>query len=241
MEVDRCAVRRNLARRERTLAAAWVTSCPGSVHGDGVGSRHMAASESQRFGKNRSARLGPFQGTESAFRGDGIGRRSSGVRVGGGARAPDVRRSRAACPAASTEAAVAPDAVAVAGARCVLRRAARSLPSARCRVLSTESSEEGAPLPGFPTSCMDSSGVYAAPGMGSRTARAAGELGKGSAAASSSQRCVLKDSGGLVSMSALRCSSHGRACPPPRLFFLPDSTKGCISSSIQQRQRFSEG
>ena len=157
----------------------------------------------------------------------------------GGARAPDVRRSRAACPPANTEAAVTPDAVA--GARCVVRRAERSLPSALCRVPSTESSEEGVPVPGFPTSCMDGSGVYAAPGMGSRTARAAGELGEGSAAASSSQRCVLEDSGGLVSMSALRCSSHGRACPPPRLFFLSDSTKGCISSSIQQRQRFSEG
>ena len=111
----------------------------------------------------------------------------------GGARAPDVRRSRAACPPANTEAAVTPDAVA--GARCVVRRAERSLPSALCRVPSTESSEEGVPVPGFPTSCMDGSGVYAAPGMGSRTARAAGELGEGSAAASSSQRCVLEDFG----------------------------------------------
>jgi hypothetical protein len=220
--VDRCGVRRNLAGRERTLAAAWVTSCPGSVHGDGVGSRHLAASESQRFGKNRSARLGPLQRDGIRLPRGWNGRRSSGVRGGGGARAPDVRRSRAACPPASTEAAVAPDAVA--GARCVLRRAARSLPSARCRVPSTESSEEGVPLSGFPTLCMDGSGLYAAPGMGSRAARAAGELGKRSAAASSSQRCVPEDSGGLVSMSALRCSSRGRACLHRVLSFCPTAS-----------------
>jgi hypothetical protein len=183
MEVDRCGVRRNLARRGRALVAAWVTSCPCSVRGDGVGSRHMAASQSQRFGKT-------VQHVWDLSQRDGIrlprgwnGRRRSGVRGGGGARALDVGRVRAACPPANTEAAVAPGAVA--GARCVLGRAARSLPSAQCRVPSTESSEEGVPLPGFPTSCMDVSGVYAAPGMGSRTARAEGELGKGWAAASS--------------------------------------------------------
>ena len=199
----------------------------------------MAASESQGSGKTVQHVWDLSKGTESAFRGDGMDDEARGCVAGAAPELPTSggagRRARRRTPKRRSPLMPWPAPAASSGVLSGLFRA-RCVECRQRNLAKRESPCQGSLRCAWmvPGSTPPQEWVRERLVPQANWARGRPLPRRHSGASS-------RISGGLVSMSALRCSSHGRACPPPRLFFLSDSTKGCISSSIQQRQRFSEG